>query len=44
MNKNSNNKGKEKDVSEGLTIHDCLKLIGMKEITANVYSTHIRKS
>ncbi|WP_262489877.1 hypothetical protein [Jiulongibacter sediminis] len=43
MNKNSN-KGKVKDVSDELTIHDCLKLIGMKEITANVYSTHIRKS
>jgi len=36
------NKNKEKTAnsssSEYLSIHDCLKMIGMKEVTANVYS------
>ncbi len=31
----SSQKSKEEKV---LTIHDCLKMIGLKELTANIYS------
>ncbi|WP_162628080.1 hypothetical protein [Arcticibacterium luteifluviistationis] len=39
------NKQKSKDnVNESfINIHDCLKLIGMKEVTANVYALPSRK-
>ncbi|MGR3811953.1 hypothetical protein [Jiulongibacter sp. NS-SX5] len=44
MNSTDKNKDKTKVNSEHLTIHDCLKLIGLTEITANVYSTNTKKT
>lgn len=39
-----NNQKSKNNVSETfLNIHDCLKLIGMKEVTANIYTLPSRK-